>query len=166
MRGIVKERVAAASRTENGPLALRYREVRSRLFLSEMPFGAAVVVANSYSFHCVEDTASMIYSMGPSVNVAFAFGGDYMPDELPIASFDLDLTHVAPLWPPILLASVASLLKSGVLFGRNPLPSTIPCTPHSLHLVAKAIDQTGPSEKTWTGGDDWLGSFHKVVVVN
>ena len=41
MRGIVNERASAASRTENGPVALRYREVRSRLFLSEMPFGAA-----------------------------------------------------------------------------------------------------------------------------
>ena len=38
MRGIVKERAAAASLTENGPVALRYKEVRSRLFFSEMPF--------------------------------------------------------------------------------------------------------------------------------
>ena len=71
MRGIVKERAAAASRTENGPVALRYKEVRSRLFLSEMPFGATVV-ANSYSFHCVEDTASMIYSIGLQGNGASA----------------------------------------------------------------------------------------------
>ncbi len=63
MRGIVKERAAAASLTENGPVALRYKEVRSRLFLSEMPFGAIVVVANSYSFHVVEDTAPMIFSI-------------------------------------------------------------------------------------------------------
>ena len=78
---------------ENGPVALRYKEVRSRLFLSEMPFGATVVVANSYSFHYVEASASMIYSIGPSVNVASAFGGGNMPDELPIDSpFDLDTT--------------------------------------------------------------------------
>ena len=89
----MKERAAAASLTENGPVALRYKEVRSRLFLSEMPFGATVVVANSSSFHYVEDTAFMISSIGPSVNVASAFGGDNMPDELPIDSpFDLDLT--------------------------------------------------------------------------
>ena len=93
MRGMVRERASAPSRTENGPVALRYNEVRSRLFLSEIPFGATVVVATSYSFYYVEDTASMIYSIGPSVNVASAFGGDNMPDELPIDSpFDLDLT--------------------------------------------------------------------------
>ena len=91
MRGIVNERAAAASRTENGPVAFRYKEVRSRLFLSEMPLGATVV-ANSYSFHDSEDTAPMIYSMGSRGNEASAFGGDNMPDELPIASFDLDLT--------------------------------------------------------------------------
>ena len=93
MRGIVNERAAAASRTENGPVALRYREVRSRLFLSEMPFGATVVVTNSYSFRYVEGTASMIYYIGPRGNGALAFGGDNMPDALPIdAPFDLDLT--------------------------------------------------------------------------
>ena len=53
-------------------MALRYREVRSRLFLSEMPFGATVVVANSYSFCYVEDTASMIYSIGLQGNGASA----------------------------------------------------------------------------------------------
>ena len=72
MRGIVKERAAAASRTENGPVALRYNAVRSRLFLSEMPFGPMVVVANSYSFYYVEDTASMIYSIGLQGNGASA----------------------------------------------------------------------------------------------
>ena len=69
MRGIVKERAAAASRTENGPVALRYKEVRSRLFLSEMPFGP-MVVANSYSFQGIEDTASMVYSIGQRGNGA------------------------------------------------------------------------------------------------
>ena len=74
-------------------MALRYKAVRSRLFLSEMPFGATVVVANSYSFHYVEDTAPMIYSIGSRGNGALGFGGDNMPDELPIDSpFDLDLT--------------------------------------------------------------------------
>ena len=73
MRGIVKERVAAASRTENGPVALRYKEVRSRLFLSEMPFGATVVVANSYSFHYIEGTAYMICSLGLRGNGALLF---------------------------------------------------------------------------------------------
>ncbi len=91
MRGIVNERAAAASGTENGPVAFRYKEVRSRLFLSEMPLGATVV-ANCYSFHDIEDTAPMIYSMGSRGNEASASGGDNMPDELPIASFDLDLT--------------------------------------------------------------------------
>ena len=69
MRGIVKERATAASRTENGPVALRCKEVRSRLFLPEMPFGATVVVAKSYSFHHIEDIASMIYSIGSRGNV-------------------------------------------------------------------------------------------------
>ena len=62
MRGIVKERATAASRTENGPLTLRYKEVRSRRFLSDIPLGIAVVLANSYSFHYVEDTAHTISS--------------------------------------------------------------------------------------------------------
>ena len=83
----------AASRTENGPVALRYKAVRSRLFLSEMPFGATVVVDNSYSFRYVECIAYMIYSTDSRGNGALAFGGDNMPDELPIGSpFDLDLT--------------------------------------------------------------------------
>ncbi len=73
MRGIVKERAAAASLTENGPVALRYKEVRSRLFFSEMPFRATVVVANSYSFHVIEDIAPTTYSIGSGGNVPFAF---------------------------------------------------------------------------------------------
>ena len=64
--------MAAASLTENGPVALRYKEVRSRLFLSEMPFGPMVVVANSYSFRYIEDTASMVYSIGLRGNGASA----------------------------------------------------------------------------------------------
>ena len=73
MRGIVKERAAAASWTEKGPVTPRYKEVRSRLFLSEMPFGATVVVVNSYSFHSVEDTAFTINSKGLRGNGASAF---------------------------------------------------------------------------------------------
>ena len=73
MRGLVKERAAAASRTENGPVALRYKAVRSRLFLSEMPFGATVVVANSYSFHKIEGTAYMMYSLGSRGNWGLLF---------------------------------------------------------------------------------------------
>ena len=45
-------------------MTLRYRDVSTRRFLSEIPLGATVVVANSYSFYYVEDTASMIYSIG------------------------------------------------------------------------------------------------------
>ena len=59
MRGIVKER-AAAIWTKTAPWRSGYKEARSRLFLSEMPLGAKIVVANSYSFHKIEEGAHMI----------------------------------------------------------------------------------------------------------
>ena len=74
MRGIVKER-AAATRTKTAPWRSGYKEARSRLFLSEMPFGARIVAANSYSFPKIEEGAHMIYFISDRGNGPHPLGG-------------------------------------------------------------------------------------------